>query len=715
MTEILNMSRRGFIQSSLLTASGLLLGCTPSPTALSYRTENTLPKTDAVATWLHIDPEGVVTVLVPSSEMGQGVASSLPMLVAEELEVDWQKVQIEFAPLNAAYNNPEFFMQGTGGSNSIKVWSEPLRKTGATAREMLKMAAAQQWGIPVTQCTTANGAVRNAQGQSLPYGQLAEAAATLEPPKEVPLKSPDQFRFLGQPLKRLDTPCKVDGTCEFGIDVTVPGMVYATVAQSPVFGGTVKQMDKAAAMASAGVEAIVEVPNGVAVVADSYWHAKKGLSALQVQFDAGRNAQLNDATISQKFREILDAEGKRAFPTAHQTLDLEYQVPYLAHATMEPMNFTAHVQKDHCDLWGPTQVQTLSAKTVEAITGLSEDQITLHTTYLGGGFGRRAELDFVEQAVTISQAVQKPVKLIWSREEDTQHDFYRQAAMMRLQLGLDAQGNLQNWAHQFVSPSLLERYFEVWAPAAINWLPITGLTGDAMVQEGATENSLPYAIPEVDLQFDLAVIPVPVGVWRSVAHSYNGFFIESAVDEAAHAAGEDPYQYRRRMLKDDPRHRLVLDLAAEKAGWGKASEGRFQGIALHKSFDTYVCEVAEVSLEPELKVHRVVAAVDCGVVVNPNTVIAQIESGIVYGLVAALQGEINIEKGRVVQSNFHDYPMLTLANTPEIEVHIVSSQEPSTGVGEPGTPPIAPAVTNAIFAASGQRIRTLPILKNLQV
>lgn len=715
MSEVSNMSRRGFIKSSIIAGSGLLLGCTSSPTALSYRPENTSKGANHVATWLHIDKEGRVTVLVPSSEMGQGVATSLPMLVAEELEVDWQKVQMEFVPLSASYNHPEFFMQGTGASTSIKVWSEPLRRAGATAREMLKMTAAQRWGVPIEQCRAEEGAVIHASGQTLSYGQLAESASTLAPPEDILLKSPEQFRLLGKSVKRLDTACKIDGTCEFGIDVTLPGMVYATVAQSPVFGGTVKQMDKATALAAKGVVAVVNIPNGVAVVADSYWHAKKGLAALHVQFEENTNAQLNDAKISQEFRRILDETGKDSFPKVAKALDLEYEVPYLAHATMEPMNFTAHVKKDSCELWGPTQAQTMSAKIAARITGISEDQIKVHTTFLGGGFGRRAELDFVEQAVTVSKAVQKPVKLIWSREEDMQHDFYRQAALMRFQLGLDEQGTLQNWSHQLITSSLIERYFETIAPAALNWIPITSLAGDSMVREGATESELPYAIPAVNLNFALADLPVPVGVWRSVAHSYNGFFMESAMDEAAHAAREDPYQYRRRMLKKDNRHRTVLDLAAEKAGWGKAKEGRFQGIALHKSFDTYVCEVAEISLEPKLRVHRVVAAVDCGVVVNPDTVIAQIEGGIVYGLVAALQGEINIEQGRTVQSNFDDYPMLRMANVPTVEVHIVASNEPSTGVGEPGTPPIAPAVTNAIFAASGQRIRTLPIRKHLEV
>lgn len=714
MGNIINLSRRGFIKSSLVLGGGLIVGCSTTPTNLAFLKKTNQGASSKTPTWIQITKNGRITIFVPSVEMGQGVSTSLTMIVADELDADLRDVDIDFVPIGEEYNHPEFSMQATGGSSSIKGWWMPLRRAGAAARSMLVEEAARRWKVPTRECHTRLGEVFHSSGSKFKYAELAEGAAALEAPESPALKSPAEFRYIGKALPRLDTSMKIQGTCPFGIDVEVPGMVHATLAHSPVFGGTVKQINRKAALAIKGVESIVVRQDWVAVVAANFWSAKKGLEALSVEFDDGPHAELSSSGIRKEFQKILDAEGKDEFPKASQIVEAEYEVPYLAHATMEPMNFTAHVTPDHCEVWGPTQSPTLVGKTIEKLTGLSGDQVTLHTTYMGGGFGRRIENDFVTQAVSIAQEVQKPVKLIWTREEDIQHDFFRQSAMIRFQLGLDKRGKISHWSHQHVTSSLLNHYFPLAVPGFLSWLPISTVAGDPFVKEGATEESMPYAIEKQNHQFSLYDLPVPIGFWRSVGQSHNSFFIESAIDEAAHAAKQDPYQYRRLMLKNDYRYLNVMEVVAKKVGWGKPPRGRFHGMGVCKSFDTYVAEVAEISVSPtgQLQVHRIVCAVDCGVVVNPDIVTAQIEGGVIYGLAAALDGEITIEKGRVVQSNFHDYRVLRLADAPKIEVHIVPSDEAPTGVGEPGTPPVAPAVTNAIFAATGKRIRSLPISKH---
>ncbi len=712
MTETTDLNRRGFLKISALAGSGLILGCTSSHQVLTAQANESLNENSSseITAWLHIDKSGQIAVMVPSSEMGQGVYTALTMIVAEELDADWQNIKVDFAPLGSDYEHPEYFMQATGGSSSVRVWWEPLREVGAAAREMLVSAAAQQWKVSESECRTENGMVIHSSGKTLGYGALAQAASQLSPSSSPQLKSPDQFRIIGKSARRLDTSGKVTGQATFGIDIKLPGMVYATVAQSPVFGGKLLSMDEKAAKAVQGVSEVVTIPNGIAVVADSYWNAKQGLAALVPQFDEGEYADLSSEQISKQFRGMLD-EDKPSLPEAAKTLDLEYELPYLAHATMEPMNCTADVKANLCEIWVPTQTQTLAAKVAADITGLSADRIKLHTTFLGGGFGRRLETDFVRHAVTISKAIQKPVKVVWSREEDIQHDYYRPAAVSRFQIGLNTNGIPEFWYNQNVSQSILKRVFPEAAPGWIGWLPLTSIVGDPLAIEGAGD--VPYGIDDKEVDHVIPDLPIPVGFWRSVGHSLNGFFVESAIDEAAHAAKQDPYQYRRKLLLNQPRHRGVLDLVAEKANWGSVPAGRFQGIALHKSFESYVAEVAEISVDSQgkLKIHKVVCAVDCGVVVNPDIVKAQMESGIVFGLVAAFLGEITIKQGRVQQSNFHDYQMLRMADVPPIEVHIVPSTEPPTGVGEPGVPPIAPAVTNAIYAATGKRIRSLPLSK----
>src|SRR6059036_1796417 len=662
--------------------------------------------------WLRIGADESVLVMVDRSEMGQGVTTSLPMLLAEELEADWSKIRIDFAPADKAYINPMFGMQGTGGSTSVRAAFTPLRKAGAAAREMLISAAAQTWGVDKSECRAEQGAVVHpGSNRRLTYGQLVAKAATLPVPQDVPLKDPKDWKLLGTSATRLDTPPKVDGTAEFGIDVKVPGMLVAVVARCPVFGGKAAGFDAAKAKAVPGVSHVVPISSGVAVVANGYWPAKKGRDSLGITWDEGPNAAVTSASVSQLLTERAgqagvvarhDGDPDAGRAAAATKLDADYELPFLAHATMEPMNCTAHVRADGVDIWAPTQFQTGAQGLGAKIGGVPPEKVQVHTTYLGGGFGRRFELDFIQEALETSKAAGAPVKVVWSREDDMRNAQYRPANYHVLHAGLDAAGHPAAWTHRIVAPSIMARVF----PDTIK----NGLDEEAV--EGGL--GMPYTIPNVHVDYQLTDTGIPVGFWRSVNNSYNAFAVESFIDELAHAAKQDPYEYRRDLLGKAPRHLGALNLAASKAGWGTPPPaGRARGIAVYKSFESYVAEVAEVSVASDgaVKVHRVVCAVDCGPVVNPSIVEAQMESAIVYGLTAALYGEIAIEGGRVKQSNFHDYQMLRLAEMPKVEVYIVPSTDAQGGVGEPGTPPIAPAVANAIFAATGKRIRKLPIGK----
>jgi isoquinoline 1-oxidoreductase beta subunit len=660
--------------------------------------------------WLRIHPDESVLVIVDRSEMGQGVTTSLPMLLAEELEADWSKIRIESAPADKAYINPMFGMQGTGGSTSVRAAYTPLRKAGAAAREMLVTAAAETWGVDQSECHAEKGAVIHAPSKRrLTYGKLAAKAATVPLPHDVPLKDPKDWKILGTRVPRLDTPPKVNGAAEFGIDVKTPGLLVGVVARSPVFGGTVKSFDATKAKAVPGVRQVVRISTGVAVVGDGYWPAKKGRDALDITWDEGPNAGVSSATISQLFAQRAGQEGaiarhdgdtQAALQLATFKVEAVYELPFLAHATMEPMNCTAHVRAGSVDIWAPTQFQTGAQGLGAGIGGVPPEKVNVHTTYLGGGFGRRFELDFIKEALEASKATGAPVKLIWSREDDIRNAQYRPASYHRFQAGLDAGGQPVAWMHRIVAPSIMARVF----PDTVK----NGLDGEAV--EGGV--GMPYAVPNVHVDYVLTDTGIPVGFWRSVNNSFNAFAVETFIDELAHAAKKDPYEYRRDLLGKAPRHLGVLNLAATKAGWGTPlPAGRARGIAVFKSFDTHVAEVAEVSVDSDgvPHVHRVVCAVDCGPVVNPGIVEAQMQSAIVFGLTAALWGEITIDKGQVQQSNFHDYRMLRLAEMPVVEVYIVPSTDSQGGVGEPGTPPIAPAVCNAIFALNGKRIRKLPI------
>ena len=709
MSTPTQVTRRAFLETAGAAGAGLVISFY-LPSGLRFRSPTAGPF--APNAWLRIGEDESVLVIVDRSEMGQGVTTALPMLLAEELEADWSRIRIEFAPADKAYTNPMFGMQGTGGSTSVRAAYTPLRKAGAAARELLVAAAAQTWGVEKAECRAERGAVVHARSKRrLTYGKLVTKAATLGAPPDVPLKDPKDWKILGTRVRRLDTPPKVDGSAQFGIDVKVPGMLVAVVARSPVFGGKVTSFDAAKTKAVPGVRQVVQISSGVAVVADGYWPAKKGRDALEVTWDEGPTASVSSATIAQLFGQRAEQAGAVArhagdpdgtLGSAPAKVDAVYDLPFLAHATMEPMNCTAHVRADGVDIWAPTQFQTGAQGFGAKIGGVTPDKVKVHTTYLGGGFGRRFELDFIQEALETSKAVGAPVKVIWSREDDIRNAQYRPANHHRMRAGLDANGQPVAWTHRIVAPSIMARVF----PDTVK----NGLDEEAV--EGGV--GMPYAIPNVHVDYLLTDTGIPVGFWRSVNNSYNAFAVESFIDELAHAAKKDPYEYRRDLLGKAPRHLGALNLAASKAGWGTAPPaGRARGIAVYKSFESYVAEVAEVSVASDgaVKVHRVVCAVDCGPVVNPSIVEAQMESAIVYGLTAALYGEIAIEGGRVKQSNFHDYQMLRLAEMPKVEVYIVPSTDAQGGVGEPGTPPIAPAVANAIFAATGKRIRKLPIGK----
>jgi isoquinoline 1-oxidoreductase beta subunit len=704
------MLRREFLKKSAAGGTGLVIGFyLPGKFEALAATPPAEPA--ALNAWVRIAPDDTVTILIDKSEMGQGIITSLAMLLAEELEFDWKKVKTEFAPAAPVYFNPLFGLQGTGGSASIRASWGPLSKAGAAAREMLIAAAAQQWYVEPSACHVENGAVvHSATSKRLGYGALAEQAAKLPVPANPPLKDPKNYKYIGKSVKRLDMPAKVNGKAPFGIDVRLPNIQHAVVARCPVFGGKVKSFDDSKAKSVRGVKQVLQISSGVAVVADNTWSAMEGRRALQITWDEGANAANSSDAIRKLYLAAAEKPGAiarkdggadAALAGAAKKVEAAYEVPFLAHATMEPMNCAADVRADGCDIYAPTQFQTFSQNTGAQITGLKPEQVRVHTTFLGGGFGRRAEQDFIADAVEISKTTGAPVQVTWSREDDVQHDFYRPAAYSKLAAGLDADGWPVAWKSRIVGPSIMSRFF----PGSVkNGIDESSVEGQA--------NSK-YAIPNFLVEYALTEAGVPVGFWRSVGNSHNGYITECFVEELAKAGGKDPFEFRRKLLANAPRHRGVLELAAEKAGWGKPlPAGRTRGIAVVESFGSFVAEVAEVSVNRksgEVRVHRVVCAVDCGKYVNPDTIAAQMEGGIVFGLTAALKGQITIEKGRVQQSNFHDYEMLRLNEMPQIEVHIVASNEAPGGVGEPGTPPIAPAVCNAIFAATGKPIRRLPI------
>ena len=661
--------------------------------------------------WLEVRPDESVIVTVSKSEMGQGVYTSLPMIVADELDADWNRVQMAVAPAGDAYKDPVWGSQATGGSTSIRHMHDVLRKTGAAAREMLVTAAAGLWQAPVSECSFELGTVRHGKsGRSLTYGRLAAEAANLPVPQEPVLKKETQFRYIGKDLPRLDMEDKVSGRAKFGLDSSVPGMLFAAVARPPAFGAEAASYQQEAAEKVSGVRAIAPCRDGVGVCAETLAAAWKGRDALKVVWTGGSDPQMNTASLEQEFLARLDHEGIVArndgdapgmIGRAERKFEAVYLQPFLAHATMEPMNCTADVRPDSCEIWAPTQNQTGTQAAAVEITGLKPEQVRVHTTYLGGGFGRRFERDVVDEALILSKAAGRPVKVVWTREEDMQNDFYRPMNGTRIRAALDEKGKITAWSQTIVCPSIFARVF-----------PQTMKNGiDSAAVEGV--ENMEYAIPNLQVVYVRYDPPVPVGFWRSVGSSHNAFTVESFVDELAHAANRDPLEFRLAMLQDHPRARKVLEVAAEKAGWGGSrANGRSLGIAYHLSFGSYVAEVAEISVDDRsgaVTVHKVTCAVDCGSVVNPAIIRDQMMSGIMMGISAALKEKIEVAEGGVRSENFFDYEILRMSEAPEVEVHIVQSGAALGGIGEPGVPPVIPAVGNAVFAATGARVRTLPM------
>jgi CO/xanthine dehydrogenase Mo-binding subunit len=734
------VSRRRFVSISALAAGGLVIA-TRLPRARAAEPTVAPGKPFTPNAWVTVTPDDRVILVIDRVEMGQGTITSHATLLAEELEVDPAKVEIALAGPHQAYDNPELGFQMTGGSSSVKTSWKPLREAGAMAREMLKAAAAKTWRLDVAACSAREGAIEGPGGRRARYGELTLAAARLHR-RRATLKDPKDWKLIGRSLHRLDVPDKVAGRAVFGIDVKVPGCLTAVVVRCPVPTGKLKTVNDAVAKAMPGVVAVVAMPAAVGVVATGFWQAKTAALKLEVAWDLGPRAELDSAGIRERWRKLAledahravrkDGNFARAFEEARKAggkiLEAEYGTPFLAHAPMEPQNCTASVKDGRCEVWAPTQSPSGARDTAQRVTGFSEDRITVHQTLIGGSFGRRISQDWVAEAVFLSAALQKPVKVIWTREDDLRHDRYRPASHHRLQAALDGKGTPVAWRHRIVTPSILA---QIGADFASDLLPLwlgpgvrgfagqqakklyaSGTVLDGQTVEGAKE--LEYAVPNVRVELNQDEPGVPVGYWRSVGHSSNAFVKECFVDELAHAAGEDPVAFRLRLLSKEPRNRAVLELAAAKAGWGTPPPpGRARGVAQHHSFDSWVAQVAEVSVQDgAIRVHRVVAAIDCGRVVNPDVVRAQVEGAVIFGLSAALKGKITFEHGRVVQGNFNDYEILRLHEIPEVEVHLVPSEEPPTGVGEPGVPPIAPAVGNALFALTGKRLRELPFALN---
>jgi isoquinoline 1-oxidoreductase subunit beta len=723
-----SVSRRHFLWTAAASGAALVIQFNWAPSALAG-VDQEKPRVNPFNAWVHIDTNGDVTLIVPKSEMGQGVLTSLAMILADELEADWTRVHVA-----QAETNPDIYDLGTGGSGSILGSYLPLRQAGAAAREMLISAAAQTWGVSRQTCHARDGRViHNPRAHTLLYGELVEKASKLPVPDlhKVPLKNPDEFRYIGKNIPHIELPTKVDGTARFGIDVRVPGMMYAVIARCPVYGGKARSFDASRAKAVPGVRDVIEIPavtpechtfGGLAVVADSTWAAMKGREALKVDWDLGPTASENTASLREQLESLTAGTGKViradgnpdiALATASRKVEAEYELPFQAHATMEPMNCTADVRADGAEIWAPTQSPDWIQGTVAQVLGLKPPQVNVHTTLMGGGFGRRYHTDFGVEAAQVSKAAGKPVQVVWTREDDMQHDFYRQAFHHRMSAALDDEGGIRAWRHRIASTSI-----------AVFWRP------NPKPEESELGGALwpPYAASSFRLEYAAAKSGIPVMWWRSVEESSSGFAVESFIDELAAAAKIDPLDYRLRLVGNTPRKvghaespddilldsgrfKSVLQLAAEKAGWGRPlATGQGRGIAAFYSFNTYVAHVAEVSIERggKLRVGRITCAVDCGRAVDPNGVKAMMEGAVAYGL-SAVFNEITIEGGHAKQSNFDTYDLVRLRDMPQVDVHIVPSTAAPTGLGEPGVPSVAPAVTNAVFALTGKRLRRLPI------
>ena len=705
------LSRRTLLKAGVAAGGGLALGFSLPPLfgdAMAAESSSFEPNA-----FVYIGSNGSVTLTMPYVEMGQGTYTSIPMLIAEELEVDLKQVRLEHAPPNEKfYGNPLLGgLQATGNSNAVRGSWQPLRQAGAAARTMLIAAAAKRWKVDPSTCHAEHGeVVHKASARRIKYGALVADVAQMPVPEKVALKAPGEFKLIGTPAKRLDTPAKVNGKAVYGIDVRPPGVKIATLAQSPVFGGRVKSVDDTAAKKVKGVRRIVRLDDAVAVVADHMGAAKKGLAALSIQWDEGPHAKLDTSQIVRELEQATLNPGavaqnigdiEKAMAGAAKKVEATYLVPFLAHATMEPMNCTVHVHRDACEVWVGTQAMARAQAAAAKVTGLPLDKIVVHNHLLGGGFGRRLEIDGVTRATQIAMQVDGPVKVVWTREEDIQHGMYRPCFFDRFSASLDEKGMPVAWSHRFAGSSVMAR----WAPPFFN----NGLDPDTT--EGAID--LVYALPNMHVEYVRVEPPgIPTTFWRSVGPSHNVFVVESFMDELAAAAKQDPVAYRRALLDKSPRAKAVLDLAAQKAGWGQPlPKGVGRGVSLQFAFASYLSHVAEVEVSKDgsVRVRRVTSAIDCGTVVNPDTVRAQIQSAVMFGVTAALYGEITLKDGRVEQTNFDTYQILRMNEAPTVEVHIVQSSELPGGIGETGTSAIMPAVANAIFAATGKRLRKLPV------
>jgi isoquinoline 1-oxidoreductase subunit beta len=691
MKSVTSVNRRSFLKTGAAVGGGLLVGF-QLPVKSQAQTTGPL-KLNA---FVKVGTDDTVTLEIHKSEMGQGTVTSLSQLLAEELECDWKKIRTEFPGVEPVYGSP---MMGAYGSLSVRTSWQPLRQAGAAAREMLVQAAAQQWKVDKSQCRAENNTVVNtATGAKLTYGSLAEAASKLPAPTNVPLKTAAQYKVIGTSPKRLDTPAKVNGSIGFGLDVRRPGMLYASLERCPVFEGKVASFDASKAMAVPGVKKVVQISNGVAVIADNTWSAMEGRKALVIKWDEGKWANVSTPALRQEWaglaakpgmsmRKAGDAAG--AFAGAAKKVEAVYEAPYLSHAPMEPLNATVQVRPDGCDIWVSSQIQSLAQQTAAMVTGLPANKCLIHTQYLGGGFGRRGGADYVTEAVEIAKAMSPtPVKLTWSREDDLQHDTYRPASYVKFSGGLDAQGAPVSFSARVVCPPF---------------------GGNSTAVEGIQD--MKYAIPNVQVEFTAPDTGTPVSYWRSVGYSQNTYFMEAFIDEMAAAAGADPVEFRRKLLAGTPRLLNVLNIAAEKSNWGKPlPAGRFRGVGIVNNIGSFNAQVAEVSVtQGKVKVHKVVCAVDCGQVINPAIIEAQIQSGIVYGLSTVTKLGITLDKGRVMQKNFNNYDPIRIDEMPVVEVHIVPSHENPGGIGEASTPSIVPAVVNAVYAATKKRVRMLPI------
>ena len=704
--------RRRLLQRTAYLGGGLVLALAlpglPTPSRAAAASGKPLNA------WLRIGTDNSITILVDRSEMGQGVYTALPMLLAEELEIDPSRITISAAPVGEAYVNALNGGQLTGTSNSVADAWEKLRKAGAQARSMLITAAARRWRVDPASCRASNGRITSASGKVASYGELAEAAASLPVPKDVPLKKPADFQLIGKPLPRLDTVSKVNGSAQFSLDVRLPGMLYAAIALSPELGGTVASVDAAAALAVPSVRRVLPTANAVIVVAEHFWQAKKARDALRIVWAPGPNAHVDNAAIWSQLNgaaakpgasalaspnvaaALKGGDATQALKRAAKSFAAVYELPLLAHVTMEPMNCTAHVRADSCDVYVGTQAQQLAQAAAAEAAGLQPNQVNIHTTLLGGGFGRRLDVDFVPAAVAASKAVGAPVKLIWTREDDMTHDFYRPPAREAVRAALDERGKLSAWTLHIVSPSITSRYD-----------PTNKDPFDSVIEY---VQNFPYAVPNFDLRYTRQEIGIDVGYWRSVSHAPNCFAIESSIDEIAALVPKDPLEFRNELLSGKPRHLQVLKVAAERSGWGHPPQGHFQGLAFMEGYTSHIAQVAEVSIEAgRLKIHRITCVVDCGQNVNPLIIESQLESGIVYGLTAALWGNITLRGGQVQQRNFNDQRVLRMNELPVLDVYVMAGDAPPGGIGEVAVPPVAPAICNAIFAATGKRLRSLPI------